>query len=319
MTALWSIVAALAAAAAALALLTWRTARRVTTALPPQGRLVDAGGVRFHICERGSGPTILLIHGLAGQMGHFTYAVAARLARDFHVVAIDRPGSGYSRRLPSMDADPAAQAAAIGALLDTLPLARVVVVGHSLGGAVALALALARPRQVAGLALLAPLTHLVPGAAAPAAFRLLALRPAALRWLFAWTLALPLAVLGRRAVLTQVFGPDAPPRDFPTRAGGLLSLRPSHFIAACIDLQALPAAMPRLAARYAELGLPVSVLFGRDDRILDWRSNGQALVDKVRGAELTLIDGGHMLPVSHADVSARFIAAAAARAMRSAP
>ena len=72
--------------------------------------------------------------------------------------------------------------------------------------------------------------------------------------------------------------------------------------------------MPGLEQRYAQLNalrLPVHVLFGRDDRLLDWRANGQALVDKVPGARLELVEGGHMLPVTQPDVTAGFIASVA--------
>jgi surfactin synthase thioesterase subunit len=56
--------------------------------------------------------------------------------------------------------------------------------------------------------------------------------------------------------------------------------------------------------------VPVSVLYGKDDRILDWKANGQALVDKVPGARLELIEGGHMLPVTQVAATADFIEAA---------
>jgi pimeloyl-ACP methyl ester carboxylesterase len=55
------------------------------------------------------------------------------------------------------------------------------------------------------------------------------------------------------------------------------------------------------------LRLPLHVLFGRGDRLLDWRANGQALVDKVPGARLELVEGGHMLPVTQPELTARFI------------
>jgi pimeloyl-ACP methyl ester carboxylesterase len=51
------------------------------------------------------------------------------------------------------------------------------------------------------------------------------------------------------------------------------------------------------------------VLYGRDDRILDWKANGQALVDKVPGARLELVEGGHMLPITQPGVTADFIEA----------
>ena len=56
-----------------------------------------------------------------------------------------------------------------------------------------------------------------------------------------------------------------------------------------------------LQRRYGELHLPLAVLYGRGDRILDPAAQGQALVDQVPGAVLELIDGGHMLPMTQAD------------------
>jgi pimeloyl-ACP methyl ester carboxylesterase len=97
------------------------------------------------------------------------------------------------------------------------------------------------------------------------------------------------------------------PKDFATKGGGLLSLRPSAFLSASSDLQALPARLPQVQERYAELRLPVHVLYGKDDRILDWKANGQALVDKVPGARLELVEGGHMLPVTQVETTAEFI------------
>lgn len=303
------------ATGAALALFTWWTARRVQDMLPPQGRFVDVSGVRFHVREQGNGPPLLLIHGLAGQMRHYTYGVADRLARQYRVVTLDRPGSGYSVRGKSASADLSTQAATIAELIDKLQLGRAFVVGHSLGGAVALTLALEHPQRVAGLALVAPLTHLPEGGKPPAAFRALTIASPWLRTLFAWTLAVPASIAARRAVLGQVFGPDPVPHDFPTRGGGLLTLRPGHFIAACKDLQAVPARLPAIVARYQELCIPVDILFGRKDRILNWKANGQGLADKVKGARLKLVEGGHMLPVTNPELTARFILDAAVRTL----
>jgi pimeloyl-ACP methyl ester carboxylesterase len=306
-----SLVLFFALTAGGLAFFTYYTARRVKAALPPQGRFVDVAGIRFHVHEQGKGPDLLLIHGLAGQMRHFTYGVVERLSHEFRVVTIDRPGSGYSVRHPSTPADLSMQAAAIAALIETLRLERTFVVGHSLGGAIALTLAVEHPQCVSGLALLAPLTHMPEGDEPPAAFRALTISSAWMRKLFAWTLAVPASIAGSRAVLDQVFGPDAVPHDFATRGGGFLSLRPSQFIAASVDFQAIPTRLPAIVSRYADLRIPVTVLFGREDRILDWKANGQALVDKVPGAKLKLVDGGHMLPVTKPDLTARFIQDAA--------
>lgn len=290
-----------------------RTARRIEAWLPPAGQFVEVEGVRLHVRDEGRGPALLMIHGLGGQMAHFNYGAVRELAMRYRVVTVDRPGSGYSTRPAGVPADLSTQARAIAALIERLGLERPTVVGHSLGGATALTLALEHPARVGALALVAPLTHAPEGV--PPAFRALTIETPWLRRLFAATLAVPLSILAGKRVLQQVFGPEAVPRDFPTRGGGLLSLRPVQFLASCADLQALPGHMPGLEQRYAELDtrhLPLHVLFGRQDGILDWRANGQALADKVPGARLELVEGGHMLPVTQPERTARFIEEAAA-------
>ncbi len=184
-------------------------------------------------------------------------------------------------------------------------------VGHSLGGAIALALAAGHPGRVAGLALLAPLTH--PAREIPLVFRPLTIRQPWLRKLVAWTLAVPMSDLRRDEVLEMVFGPDPVPADFALRGGGMLALRPSHFMAASEDLVAGAPGMGPLVARYSELRLPVSILFGREDRILDPAANGEAFAGKVPDAALTLVPGGHMLPITAADTCVDFVRKAAAR------
>ena len=309
LTVIGFLLGALLVLAAILVLFTAWTAHKVQSVLPPKGRFVDVPGARLHIREfgeqRAGEPAILMIHGLAGQLSHYTYGVVGRLAERHRIVVVDRPGSGYSIRAPETSADLSTQAASMAALIRTLGLGQAFVVGHSLGGAVALTLALEHPRQVAGLALLAPLTHMRDDV--PPVFKGLAIESPLFRELVAWTLAIPATVKNSAATLEAVFGPEAVPRDFATKGGGLLSLRPSAFLSASADMQALPARLPLVQARYEELRLPVRVLYGKDDRILDWKANGQALVDKVPGAKLELVEGGHMLPVTQAELSARFI------------
>ena len=306
------VLAVAAAGAALLALLfvfTWRTTRKIEAALPPTGRFVDVPGERLHVVERGNGPAVLLVHGLSGQLANFDYGMIEPLSRDFRVIAVDRPGAGYSTRQPGAAADLRAQADTLAALIDQLGLHKPLVVGHSLGGAISLALATYHPDRVGGLALIAPLTH--PPEAVSPVFRAMAVQSAFVRKLIAWTLVIPMSIRRREQVMNIVFGPDAVPADFPTRGGGLLALRPSHFIGASEDLLGVAHSLPPLLPRYSDLRVPVSILFGREDRILDYRMNGEAFVAKLPAARLTLVNGGHMLPVTAVQTSVDFVRDAA--------
>jgi pimeloyl-ACP methyl ester carboxylesterase len=258
-----------------------------------------------------------MLHGLGGQLGHFTYSLVDRLAADFRVVAMDRPGSGYSTRAPGAAVSLWEQADVVAAAIDRLGLRRPLVVGHSMGGALALALAQRHPGQVGGLALLAPLSHLVHDV--PTVFRGLTIGRSWLRRFVATTLVAPLSSVGRDFALRAVFGPDAVPKDYATRGGALLTLRPSHFVSACEDLAALPGVLSELADGYAGMRLPVGILFGQGDRVLDPRAQGQALAAELPGAQLVLIEAGHMLPVAAPERCAQFIRSAAQRARGGAP
>ncbi|WP_218838663.1 alpha/beta fold hydrolase [Halopseudomonas pelagia] len=282
---------------------------RVQMGLPAEGRFVTVMGNRIHYLEQGkkqnSESTILMIHGLGGVSQNFSYSVLGQLAKDHRVVAIDRPGSGYSERHPRSSASLAVQADVVAGVIDALNLGKPLIVGHSLGGAVALATALRHPDKVAGLALVAPLTHMPKDT--PKAFAALGITWPWLRKLVAWTLATPMSILQKDKVMDIVFGPESVPKDFPIRGGGLLGLRPSQFISASADMNALPDTLPMMQQQYPTLTLPVAVLYGRQDRILNHIEQGQGLADVAPTAELELIDGGHMLPITQPDVTANFI------------
>lgn len=289
-----------------------RFARRAETEVPPAGRFVDTPEGRVHLVEAGQGPPLVLIHGLGGQLQHFTYALVERLADDFHVIVVDRPGSGYSER-GAGSAGLAAQARQIRAAWRALDVERPWLVGHSLGGAVALALAEDYPNEVSGLALLAPLT--AQESEVPPAFRGMAIRSPRWRRVVAETFAVPLGVRYATRMLAAIFAPEPVPADFATRGGGLLAMRPQAFRANSSDLVRLESDVPALIRRYPELRLPVAILFGERDRILEPARHGLALRDRLPGLVVEILpEAGHMLPLTRADETAAFIRRAVARA-----
>ena len=106
--------------------------------------------------DAGTGPeTLLLIHGLAANAGFWRYNIPA-LAQHYRVIAVDLPGFGRSQKRQSYAYDMSFYAATLQRLLDELGIRTVVPVGHSMGGQIALTMALQSPDRVSRLVLLAP-------------------------------------------------------------------------------------------------------------------------------------------------------------------
>lgn len=286
-----------------------RHAKRAEKMVPPRGAFTTISSGRLHYLDCGEGPTILMIHGLAGNLGHFDCGIIDDLAKNFRVVAIDRPGSGYSDRPDDHAANVRAQARLVSEVIDRLELDTPLVVGHSLGGAIALALALEKPELVRGLALLSPLS--LPVNEQADVFSELDIKSDVIRKLTAWTTAVPHMRRHPEPVRQQIFGPDEIPPEFGQRGGGYLALRPRAFFNASRDFRALEEDLPGMAREYAKLAVPVRVLFGRDDRILNPEHHGELLVRRYPQIGLKMIDGGHMIPVTHPEECVTFIRKAA--------
>lgn len=303
----WTAIGAGAAAVGAgLALFSQWHGKRAEQQVPPDGKFLDVDGARLHYLDIGEGPAIVMIHGLGGQLRNFTYALSERLP-GHRLVIIDRPRSGYSTVPAGVEPGLKDQADAIAKAIDALGLKRPLLVGHSLGGAISLSLALDHPGLVSALALIAPLTQ--PQTEVPAAFRGLAAGGASKvsRALVANLVAVPVGSLTRKRAQAMVFAPEPVPDDFSVRGGGALALRPGNVYAAIFEMQAAADEMQGIAARYGELQLPVSILYAREDAILDYKRNGEQTVGAITGARLELTDGGHMLPVTQPELTAAFI------------
>ena len=289
------------------------TARRIEKAVPQDGEIVQIGRDSIHYVDKGSGPAIVMIHGLGGQMRNFGRSMVDDLAKDYRVVLVDRPGSGYSVRGAGVSANLKVQADTIAEFIRRLGLDRPLLVGHSLGGALSLAVALNHPQAISGLALVAPLTQPQTIDEVPPVFRGLIIRSPAMRRAVSWTLATPLGMMKAEAALKEVFAPDPVPADFGIEGGGLLSMRPNNFYASSSDLVELEGELEGMAERYPSLSLPVGILYGRGDNLLDPRKHGEQTATEIRGAAIDLVEGGHMLPFTAPERTAQFVREVAGR------
>lgn len=118
-------------------------------------RLLTVGGRQIRCVTMGAeGPPVVLVHGFGGDLGSFLFTQPA-LAEVAQVHAFDLPGHGGSAKEVG-SGDPSVLVETLAGLLDALGLESAHLVGHSLGGAVALSLALAAPARVRSLTLVAP-------------------------------------------------------------------------------------------------------------------------------------------------------------------
>jgi len=202
------------------------------------------------------------------------------LSERMRVIAVDLPGHGESSAPPGSSIED--YAAAVGDVAITLGCGPVVVVGHSLGGSIAIALAARQPALVRGLVLIAscvklPLVDTV-------GERLVALMPGPLRRLLFFSMA--------KKVL---FAPGASADAIASGMQELRACRPETMLA---DVRAARAM--DLTTEAAELDVPTLVLTGSRDR-LTTPTLAAELSALIRNARLRIADGaGHMLPLEAA-------------------
>ncbi|KGM48269.1 alpha/beta fold hydrolase [Pseudooceanicola atlanticus] len=290
----------------------WNFKRRAERLAPPRGAFTRISTGRLHYLDCGSGPAIVLIHTLDGNLGHFDLGVIDELAKNFRVIAVDRPGSGYSDRPTHAGANIRTQGRQMIELIEKLEIDNPLIVGHGIGGSIALALAVERPDLICGLALLSPVSLPIDPDDEVDAFSDYQIGTNASRWIQAWTTAVPHRIRHPGNIEDRVFGPDIMPPEFLIKGGAILSLRPNAFFNASRDYMALFEDLPGLSRDYKRLAVPVRILFGSEDRLLNPDHHGTTLVTRYPQMALKMVEGGHMLPLTHPEDCVAFIRDSAA-------
>jgi len=264
-----------------------------------------SGGVPAPI-EIGAGPAVVLVHGQPGA-GRDWAQVARLLSGDHRVLAPDRPGWGSDAR-PATGI--AANADALEAFLEAAKVeGPVTVVGHSLGGGVALDLALEHPERVGALVLIGS----VGVAGALSGFdRLLAVPMLGNGILRAGVATLrrglitatryserhPEARVARRVVM-----PPTVQAALGTDARPIVGRSRQSFL---IEQRALVAETPQLERSLCRIGVATAVVTGASDHIVP-ASAARSLAERVPGAELVVVAGGHLLPFDQPEVIAAVV------------
>jgi pimeloyl-ACP methyl ester carboxylesterase len=283
-----------AAVLVAAALTNHALARRAERRNPPEGKFITVDGVRLHFIELGTGPVIVLLHGNGTMARDFALSgVLDLLAKDHRVIAFDRPGFGFSERPRDRIWTAAAQAALLHEALLKLDLRRAVVVGHSWGTLVALALALREPADVAGLVLLSG--YYFPSVRADAALGSWPAVPV-LGDILRYTISPLLGRLTAPMVYRKLFAPSPVARRFASEFPLELAVRPSQIRASAAETALMIPGAAGLAEHYPELTIAVAVVAGLGDKIVDCdRQAGRLGAELPQSMLRKVPDAGHMI------------------------
>jgi pimeloyl-ACP methyl ester carboxylesterase len=273
------------------------------------GTLLTVDGKQVHALVKGTGPDLVLIHGAGGNLRDFDLDLIDRLAPNYRVIAFDRPGFGYSTAIEN-GTNLGAQAKHLARAADLLGVTNPIVLGHSYGGAVAMAWGLNHPETTRALVIVSGATMPFPGGVA----RWYHLTGGPLRWLINPAITLLANPARVQASLTKTFAPDPIPAGYGDHLGAGLSTRRASLAENGTQVLALKTNTIAQSAHYPSLSLPVEIIHGTADTTVGPEIHARPLSALLPQATLTLIDGaGHMPHHSHPQTILDAIARAASR------
>jgi len=297
------VVTSIVVGLAASAILNRVLAKKAERRNPPTGRFITINGVRLHYVERGTGPPLVLLHGNGSMIQDFESSGLIDLAAmKYRVIAFDRPGFGHSDRPRSTVWTPEAQANLLNAALTKMGVSQPLVLGHSWGTLVAVALALNYPRNVRALILASG--YYYPTVRAD----VLMLSPPALPLVgdvLSHTISPLLGRLLWPIFLRKIFGPNPVPKKF---AGfpEEMAIRPSQIRAAAAETALMIPAAYGFRGAYGHLKMPVAIVAGREDRVSEAQQSAELHRDIAHSTFRCISNNGHMV---HQTATAEVMAA----------
>ncbi|HZO54376.1 MAG TPA: alpha/beta hydrolase [Bryobacteraceae bacterium] len=263
---------------------------------PPIGEFLAIDGVRLHFIMRGDpdAPPLVMFHGNGALLQDLTISgLVDAASKKFRVICFDRPGFGHSSRPRTFIWSPERQAELFAAALTRLGVERMLVLGHSWGTLVALAMAASRDgKRVKGLVLISG--YYFPTWRFDVWFAGIAAIPVigdALRY----TISPISSWLGLPLFAKKTFAPRPVPESVKREYPRLMLIRPSQLRAVAEDSAFLLPSAAMLTMSYRRLKCPTAIIAGRDDEVID-SEQAVRLQKAMPHAAVTLVpEAGHMV------------------------
>lgn len=265
---------------------------------------IDEGGLklRIHYNDAGKGEAVVMLHGSgAGASGwsNFHRNVDAFVDAGYRVILPDCPGWNKSDPVVCDKGSRAVlNATALKGLLDTLDIDHAHVIGNSMGGANALAFALASPERLGKLVIMGG------AGVGPSLFQPMPLE--GIKLLFALYKAPTMENL-RKMLNVFVFDPSALTDELVRQRYESMMEHPEHLENFVKSFELNPNWLPDVSGRLAEINAPTLVTWGRDDRFVPLDS-GLRLLWGLQNAELHVFSRcGHWAQWEHAEKFNRLV------------
>ena len=259
----------------------------------PGGKILAINGQTVHIIDEGSGPCVVLLHGNGGMVEDFeATTLIETLAKTNRVIVLDRAGFGRSTREAGGTWTPEREADHLAKVLAHLDVRNPILVAHSWGTMVAIALALRDPSFVQGLVLLSgyyySTTRLDVALQTPISLPLIG--P-----LLRHTIMPLLSRANAPLAIKHIFAPMKVPLLFSRLYSVPMASRPSQLKSLADDTVTMPDSAARLSKYYTELQTPVRIIAGAEDQIVSTEEQSARLHLELHNSELQVLDGvGHM-------------------------
>jgi len=255
----------------------------------PERRYVTLGsGLRLHYDDTGAGLPVVFLHGSgpgASGYSNFKRTAPAFLAAGYRIVVPDLPGYGLSDKPEDAEYVLDYFVDALAGLLDALDIERCVLVGNSLGGAIALKYALDHPKRVTQLILMAP---------GGVEERETYFQMEGIQKMVARFAAGPIDREGMRALMSlQLYDPSLIDDGLLDERAAICSLQPRTVLSTM--------RVPNLTERLHEIACPVLCFWGMNDRF-NPASGAEKIAAGIANARVTLLNRcGHWVMVEHRD------------------